>query len=55
MKIWIYSLIFAVSSLAVSSQTCPSDHFSAVFVATADKIIDGLLNGDDDPELIFFN
>ena len=49
MKIWIHVLIFAVSSLAVCSQTCPSEHFSAVFTAT------GTFSGPvDDPELTFF-
>ena len=47
MKIWIYSLVFAMSSLAVMSQSCPSDYFSAVFTATIDQTV-------DDPELTFF-
>ena len=40
MKVWSCALIFTVTSLAASAQTCPSDHFSAVFVATADETID---------------
>ena len=55
MKIWIYSLVFAMSSLAVMSQSCPSDYFSAVFTATIDQTVDN--PGEiieDDPELTFF-
>ena len=55
MKIWIHVLIFAVSgtSLAVCSQTCPSEHFSAVITATieASSTSSGPV---DDPELTFF-
>ena len=53
MKIWIHVLIFAVSSLAVCSQTCPSEHFSAVITATieASSTSTGPV---DDPELSFF-
>ena len=40
MTFWIQLLILAVSGPAVLSQTCPSKHFSAVFIATVDKIID---------------
>ena len=54
MKVWIYSLVFAVSSLTVSSQTCPSDHFSAVFVATADQVLDATIPIVPDPDLTFF-
>ena len=54
MKVWIYSILFAVSSLTVSSQTCPSDHFSAVFVATADQVLDAPIGAVPDPELTFF-
>ena len=55
MKVWIYSLVFAVSALAVLSQTCPSDHFSAIFTATVDQTIDdpSMINIPD-PELYFF-
>ena len=46
--------MFAVSSLAVLSQTCPSDHFSAVFTATVDQTIDDPNMIDiPDPELYF--
>ena len=53
MKIWIHVLIFAVSSLAVCSQTCPSEHFSVIFTATieASSTSTGPV---DDPELSFF-
>ena len=54
MKVWIYSLVFAVSSLAVSSQTCPSDHFSAIFVATVEQTLDFAEPAIDDPELYYF-
>ena len=54
MKVCIHILIFAVSSLAVSSQTCPSEHFSAVFVASIDQTIDDPSQfHHDDPELTF--
>ena len=53
MKIWIHVLIFAVSSLAVCSQTCPSDHFSAVFTATIEQTTTSA-GSMDDPELTFF-
>ena len=46
--------MFAVSCLAVSSQTCPSDHFSAVFVAAADQTVDQPILAVADPELTFF-
>ena len=47
--------MIALSSQAVSSQTCPSDHFSAVFTATVDTISTGIPSfGPDDPELYFF-
>ena len=54
MKVWIYSLVFAVSSLAVSSQTCPSNHFSAIFVATVDQVFDERIGAVFDPEFTFF-
>ena len=54
MKVWIYSIVFAVSSLAVSSQTCPSDHFSAIFVATVDQVFDEEIGAVNDPELTYF-
>ena len=54
MKIKIHSLIFAMSSLAVMSRSCPSDHFSAIFTGTIDQTVDN--PGDvyvDDPEQTF--
>ena len=36
MRFWIQILILSASGLSVVSQTCPSDHFSAAFIATAD-------------------
>ena len=54
MKVWIFSVVFAVSGLAVSSQTCPSDHFSAIFVATIETIVADLTATSPDPELYFF-
>ena len=57
MKVWIYSVVFAVSSLAVSSQTCPSDHLSAIFVGIQDQTVDDRsqqLLPPKDTELYFF-
>ena len=54
MKFWIQLLIFAVSSLAVVSQTCPSDHFSALITATLDQTFDDPLLLMFDPEVMFF-
>ena len=55
MRVWIHILIFAVSSLMVLSQSCPSKHFSAVFVASIDdKIDDPSQVTLADPELTFF-
>ena len=55
MKLCIFLLIFAVSNLAVSSQTCPSDHFPAVFVGILDKVSsDEPTFGPNDPELNYF-
>ena len=56
MKVWISILVFAVSNLLVeSAESCPSDHYSAVFVATVDKISDGVPRiGFSDPDLVFF-
>ena len=52
---WISILVFAVSSLTVLSQTCPSEPFSAVFTASIDQTFDTLLGfAQDDPELVFF-
>ena len=51
MKVWIQSFVFAMSSLAVSCQTCPSDHLSA---ATVDQTIDTPFFAVPDPELNFF-
>ena len=53
MKVWICILIFAVLNLAVYSQTCPSDHFSAIFAATIDMST-GSHSILEDPELSFF-
>ena len=53
-KVWICSLVLAVSGLTVSSQTCPSDHFSAIFVGTIETIVDDLAIDVPDPELHFF-
>ena len=51
----IYNLMLAVLTLTVSSQTCPSDHYSAVFVATIDQAIDNPNLIDlPDPELYYF-
>ena len=53
MNIWIHNLIFAVSSLAVYPQNCPSEHFSGVLTATIDQTT--TTSGHmDDPELTFF-
>ena len=56
MKVWIYAFTFAVSISSVLSQSCPSESFSATFVATSDVIVDGnpfLILGPNDPELNF--
>ena len=53
MKVCIHILIFVVSSLTVFAQTCPSDHFSAVFLASIDQTLDSELIPDD-PGLNFF-
>ena len=52
MKVWIHIFIFAVSSLAVLSQTCPSERFSAVFVASLEQSVPNLYYND--PKLNFF-
>ena len=54
MKMWF--LIFAVSSLTVSSQACPPGHFSAVFVTSIQQVVDDprTFMRHDDPELTFF-
>ena len=55
MEFCLFFLVIALSSQAVSAQTCPSDHFSAVFTATVDTISTGIPSfGPDDPELYFF-
>ena len=56
MKVWISILVFGVSNLLVeSAESCPSDHYSAIFVATVDKISDGVPRiGFSDPDLVFF-
>ena len=54
MKVWIHIFIFAVSSLAVYSQSCPPKHFSAVFVTSIDQTIDDPSQFYlEDPELTF--
>ena len=55
MKIWIYISVLVMSSL-VASQNCPSEHFSAIFTATIDQILDVADATMDimDPELTFF-
>ena len=54
MKVWIYILTFAVSSSSVLSQACPSEHFSATFLATIEQTADSPFITQDDPELTFF-
>ena len=54
MRLWIQLLILAVSGPVVLSQTCPSDHFSAAFIATTDEIIDDPFLRVVDTELNFF-
>ena len=54
MSFWVYFISFVVSILAVSSQSCPSDHFSAIFVVTANHTMEEPLVDVDDPELTFF-
>ena len=55
MKFCLFFLVIALSGQTVLSRTCPSDHFSAVFVATVDTITTGKPSfGPDDPELSFF-
>ena len=52
MNVWI--LILAVSSLVVSSQTCPPRHFSAAFVASIDQTFEDANIHIEDTELYFF-
>ena len=52
MKVWIHVFIFAASSLAVCSQTCPSGHYSAIFTAAIDTTAGRRSTAD--PELTFF-
>lgn len=52
--ILIQLLILAGSGVAVLSQTCPFDHFSAVFTATFDANVNSLFIFIDDPELTYF-
>lgn len=54
MKIWIYILVFATSSLAIMSQSCPAEQFPAVFTATIEQTVDDRDLIVDDPELMFF-
>ena len=53
MKVWIYIIVMS-SLVEVNSQTCPSEHYSAVFTATIDQTVDDPANFMDDPELTFF-
>ena len=54
MKVWTLILL-VISSLAVNSQTCPSEHFAAVLTATVDQIVDDPTSVIvDDSELTFF-
>ena len=55
MKVWTLILLVVISSLAVNSQTCPSEHFATVFTATVDQIVDDPTSLIvDDSELSFF-
>ena len=54
MKVWIYIITFAVSSSSVLSQACPSEHFSATFLATIEQTADSPFLIQEDPELTFF-
>ena len=55
MKVCIYIPVLVMSCLvAVNSQTCPTEHYSAVFTATIDQTIDDPAAYMDDPELTFF-
>ena len=49
--------MLAVLTLTVSSHTCPSDHYSAVFVATIDQAIDNpnLIDLPDPGFYYFYN
>ena len=53
-KAWISILLLATTILAVSSQTCPSDHFPAVFASTIQQTLDNPVVFEFDPELNFF-
>ena len=53
MTFWIQLLILTVSGLAVVSQTCPSDHFSAAFIVTVDEILDDPILRVVDSDLTF--
>ena len=53
MKVWIYIIVMS-SLVAVNSQTCPTEHYSAVFTATIDQTVDDPAIFMDDPELTFF-
>ena len=57
MKSYLFFLVIAVSSLVASpqTQTCPTDHFSAIFAGTVDTVSSGIRGfGNTDPELKFF-
>ena len=53
-KVWICSLVFAVSSLIGSSQTCPSVNFLVIFVGIIETTVDDLAIDVPDPKLHFF-
>ena len=52
MRVWI--LVLAVSSLVVSSQACPPEHFSAAVVASIDQTVEDPQIFIEDPKLYFF-
>ena len=54
MKVWILIILLAVSSVVVSSQTCPPRHFSAVVVITVDQTVEDQAIHIGDSELHFF-
>ena len=52
---WINIVLFGMSIMAVvSSNTCPSNKFSAVFSAIVEQTVDDLAVLKPDPELTFF-
>ena len=57
MKSYHFFLVIAVACLVASpqTQTCPTDHFSAIFVGTVDEVSSGRRGfSHADPELKFF-